>query len=74
MDGLTALALGLALERKKKRRRKWAQQWYLRRQRFGHTQLLHELRINEPNVYKNFLRMDGEAFDELLQLVRPFLT
>ena len=75
MDGYTALALGFALKsRKKRRRQKWAQQWYLMYERFGCTRLLHELRINEPSVYENFLRMDGETFDELLGLLRPFIT
>ena len=76
MDAFTALALGLALKRykRKRRRRKWAQQWYLCRERFGHTHLLNELRNSEPDVYKTFLRMDGESFDELLELVRPYIT
>ena len=75
MDAYTALALGLALKRTQKRkRRKWAQQWYLCRERFGHVPLLNELRISEPDVFKNFLRMDGESFDKLLDLVRPYIT
>ena len=75
MDAFTALALGLPLKSKRKRRRrKCAQQWYLCRERFGHTHLLNELRNSEPDVYKKFLRMDEESFDELLELVRPYIT
>ncbi|XP_068244045.1 putative nuclease HARBI1 [Palaemon carinicauda] len=74
MDAYTALALGLTLKSTQKRkRRKWAQQWYLCRERFGHAPLLNELRISEPDVFKNFLRMDRESFDKLLDLVRPYI-
>ena len=55
------------------RKRKWAHQWYLCRERFGHTQLLNELQNSDPDVYMNFLRKKGESFDELLDLVRPYI-
>lgn len=41
------------------------------RNRFSHEHLLHFLRDSEPEDYRNFLRMDGESFDNLLELVRP---
>ena len=51
-----SVGLGLALKNKRKwRSRKWVQQWYLCRERFGHTQLLNKLRNNEIDVCKNFL-------------------
>ena len=29
--------------------------------------------VNEPDDYRNFLRMDSASFDELLGLVTPFI-
>ncbi|GFO24820.1 hypothetical protein PoB_005132500 [Plakobranchus ocellatus] len=73
MDGPTVLAFALALRRKtkKKIRRKWAKNWFLKRKKFGHSKLLDELRCSEPSDFRNFLRMDEDSFDELLELVRP---
>ena len=77
MDGATALALALVCRKRrrstKKKRTKWAKQWFLQRAKFGHSELLKELRNNEPDDYKNFLRMDGLSFDELLELVGPHI-
>lgn len=47
--------------------------WLMERRTYGHVNLLAELRLNEPEDYKNFLRMDGDSFDELLSLVTPFI-
>lgn len=76
MDGAIALALALVCRKRrtsKKKRTKWSKQWFLHRAKFGHSELLKELRNNEPDDYKNFLRMDGDSFDELLELVGPHI-
>lgn len=78
-DPLVNIALAIAYrniyKRKKRReRRLWAKNWLLERgQSFGNERLLHELRYNEPQDFKNFLRMDGDAFDEILELVSPWI-
>ena len=36
--------------------------------------LLRELRENYPDDFKNYLRMDSNTFDELLNMMRPLLT
>lgn len=41
------------------------------RNRFTHEHLLNFLRKSEPEDYRNFLRMDQESFDYLLELVQP---
>jgi len=63
----------VALKRKKeqKKKRQWSKEWYNMRNRFAHEHLLSFLRDSEPEDYRNFLRMDQESFDYLLQLVRP---
>ncbi|KAJ8041187.1 hypothetical protein HOLleu_11928 [Holothuria leucospilota] len=75
MKGSIALALVLALgdAPKRNRRRKWSKKWFLRRNQLGHARLLRELRDDEPDDYRNFLRMDAASYDELLNLVRPII-
>lgn len=76
MDGAVAIALALALkdkEKKSKKRSKWSKTWFLQRAKYGHVELLAELRTNEPHDYRNFLRMDALSFDELLELVSPYI-
>ena len=51
--------------------RKWAKQWFIDREKFTHEELLNELRVIEPNDFRNFVRMNGELLDELLALVAP---
>ena len=45
----------------------------MQRKEFGHSKLLDELRCTEPSDFRNFLRMNEDSFDELLELVRPFI-
>ena len=35
-----------------------------------YVQLLSELRLEEPSIYKNYLRMTAENFDEILSLIK----
>ena len=72
----TVLVLARELEenmRKKKQRKKrtlWVRHWISRRGRLGASNnLLRELKLEEPTDYKNFLRMNGQQFDQLLEKV-----
>lgn len=66
------LALVLALSfKKKKKRRIWSKEWYKLRHKYTHENLLKELLFSSPEDYVNFLRMDGETFSNLLELIRP---
>lgn len=51
---------------KKKRRTKWMKTWIQEKNKYGHMQLIRELRANEQDDLKNYLRMPGHVFDELL--------
>ena len=73
----TVLVLARELEenmRKKKQRKKrtlWVRHWISRRGRLGASNnLLRELKLEEPTDYKNFLRMNGQQFDQLLEKVK----
>ena len=76
-DPAIAVAIALAVEEEtdvpKRKRAKWSKEWFLQRSTFGHTKLLRELSHNEPSDLKNFLRMDAESYNELLQMVEPLI-
>lgn len=57
---------------KKMKRTKWCKNWYRNRD-YSNVKLLRELRENEPDDNKNYLRMVQELFDLLLELVRPYI-
>ena len=60
-------------ERRRDRRRKrlWIKQY---RANYNDQALVRELREDYPDDYKNYLRMDSQAFDELLKLVKNRIT
>lgn len=77
---IVALALRSVYQQKAKKKRKgsqkgrlWSRQWLTRRPQYTHENLLADLRLSSPADYKDFLRMDSETFDKLLNLVRPYL-
>jgi hypothetical protein len=55
---------------KRKLGSKWAKDWLLKRNNLSHTNLLKELKL-EPSDWYSYLRMDSEAYLELLQKVTP---
>lgn len=58
----------------RKRRKVWVKDWVGRRHREGcYAKLLNELRAEEPALYRNFLRMTADQFDNLLVLVSPHI-
>jgi len=63
--------------RRRQRRRWWSRAWLSpeRRRQFGlYNQLMVELRREDSQSFKNFMRMPPEMFDELLQRVGPRIT
>jgi len=58
---------------KRKLRSKLAKEWLLKRSNPSHINLLKELKL-EPGDWYNYLRMDSEAYLELLQKVTPRTT
>lgn len=67
-----AIALAVTLEMKKsKKKRKWTKEWYRRRTEYTHENLLNDLRLSEPNDFRDILRLDGPLFGELLKMIAP---
>ncbi|KAL4092423.1 hypothetical protein QTP88_026924 [Uroleucon formosanum] len=58
------------LQKKRKKRSKWVKDWKLNRN-FSDIQLLRELEENNPDDYRNYLRMDSQDFKLLLELIGP---
>lgn len=66
-----AIVLYFATAKEPKRRR-W--EWYLKREEFTSENLLRELKLSEPRDYQNFLRMNNDSFNELLEMISPIIT
>ena len=59
----------------RKRRSDWVKPWLQRRESHGfYAQLLSELKLEEPSIYKNYLRMTAENFDEILSLIKDDIS
>ncbi|XP_046145446.1 protein ANTAGONIST OF LIKE HETEROCHROMATIN PROTEIN 1-like [Osmia bicornis bicornis] len=64
----------LSKKRKKQKRKCWVRDWIQRRGELGcYQQLMNELKNEDQNTYKNFLRMSHADFNVLLQKVRLLL-
>lgn len=44
------------------------------RNRLGHQNILAEMRLKDPHLYHNYLRMSAVMFDQLLSIVGPSIT
>lgn len=60
-------------KKKKRNRRMWSKEWLINRDQYSHMVLLRELKDNNPDDYRNYLRMSEETFSELLVMVKPML-
>ncbi|KAJ8912407.1 hypothetical protein NQ315_013473 [Exocentrus adspersus] len=58
----------------RKRRSKWVKSYLLKKRQLSHIPLLQELRENDPDDFKNYLRTDMKTYDILFYLVREALT
>jgi hypothetical protein len=53
-------------------RSRWSREWLLKRHSFSHVRLLRELR-DEAGDWRNYLRVDVETYNHLLNLVTPHI-
>ncbi|CAL1295193.1 unnamed protein product [Larinioides sclopetarius] len=65
----TAICLYIKTRRKKK---KWCKKKLLKRSRYSHTNLFKNSSL-EPSDWRNSLRMDEDAYLQLLGLITPFI-
>ena len=72
-----AVATILLLKKRKRRHRRsiWVRNFLQRRHQHGaYSALMRELRIEDPLAFKNFVRMSGQDFEELLRRVGPLIS
>ncbi|CAK1593514.1 unnamed protein product [Parnassius mnemosyne] len=69
--GLALTFLCLSEDEKKRKKRKWMKLWLKERITLNHLNIL---RILDSEDFRNFLRMDQDTFNELLEMVRPMVT
>lgn len=62
-----------SFKRNKKRlkRRFWVSDYLQKRDRYGGSDLLNDLKIEDTGRFKNFCRMSSEDFEYLAQLIAP---
>lgn len=60
-------------KRRRKRKKIWTKMWIQRRNNLGLSNLMRELADEEPEDFKNIVRMTDVQFHELLQLVAPLI-
>lgn len=72
---ICALAIISAAKHKRWRRRRWWTKPWIRRRDEGisniHSLLNNELRNEDPECFRNYLRMDGNCFNKLKELLEP---
>jgi len=56
---MASAAIFVLTKDNKKKRSKWVKDWKLNRHKFSDNTLLRELEENNPDDYKNYLRMDS---------------
>jgi len=54
------------LQKKKKKRKTWVNKWIEQRSEQSNVTLLKDLKENNPDDFKNYLRMDDTDFTNLL--------
>ena len=59
----------------KKRKRWWVRPWIARRQQFGafHA-LMKEIKVEDPRAFANYVRMDAQQFQYLVDAVSPLIV
>ena len=59
---------------KEKKRRIWQKSWLSDRKKYCHMPLLRDLRDNHSDDFNNYLRMNSNTFDQLLNVMKPYLS
>ncbi|KAF9405287.1 hypothetical protein HW555_013917 [Spodoptera exigua] len=49
----------------------WLKKWLLEKEKYSDIRLLKDLACDEPDDFKNYLRMEISTFNELLKMVTP---
>lgn len=59
----------------KRKRRDWVKCWLkVREEKSAYSNIIRELRLNDQESYRKYLRMSTDTFEELINLVGPSIT
>jgi len=60
------------LNERGRKRKTWQREWLAKRRQYGaYHGLVQEMRYSDPSAYRNFLRMDDDSFNDLVQRIAP---
>ncbi|XP_068092062.1 putative nuclease HARBI1 [Hyperolius riggenbachi] len=60
--------------KQRKAKRQWAKGWLQKRNHFDHMALIQELRENNPEDFRNYMRMTDASYNHLLERLRSRIT
>lgn len=61
------------IQRRRRRRRIWTQEWYKNRSVYSHTRIIEEFQ-RSPYHFKTYMRISRENYDKILKLIAPVLS
>lgn len=61
-------------KKKQTKRKRWIKEWITKRKEYTHLNILNEIKLSDPKDYKNYFRMSDVIYNELLNMLRPFIT
>lgn len=70
---VAALLLAILLRRRQRKKRIWSYEWLKKRHALGSDLLFDDLSSEDLNSYQNFIRMNEEDFNFLLERVDPLI-
>lgn len=70
-----AIIIALSVTKKKQTKRKrWAKEWNAKRKKYTHLNILNKVLLSDPKDYQNYFRMSDVIYNQLLNMLRPFIT
>ena len=65
---------GILKKKRRNRRKIWMKTWLANRDvNSAYNSIMQELRLNDRENFRMYLRMNTETFDELVRLVKPII-
>jgi len=70
-----AIIIALSVTKKKQiKRKRWIKEWIAKRKEYTHLNILNEIKLSDPKDYQNYFRMSDVIYNQLLNMLRPFIT
>jgi len=69
-----AIIIALSVKKKQTKRKRWIKEWIAKRKEYTHLNILNEIKLSDPKDYQNYFRMSDVIYNQLLNMLRPFIT